>query len=117
MTHLDNCNTSYGQKKGRESNWQFDSRPWEVGNRPDSLACRWCVTHCWKALNEDYNFGLEPHRDRRSTPEVIVPQSCGTLSLGDFETPIWESRDKSHLDATPAEWCRVYYMGEGDGFP
>jgi hypothetical protein len=28
MTHLDICNISYGQKKGRESNWQFDSRPW-----------------------------------------------------------------------------------------
>jgi hypothetical protein len=25
---------SYGQKKGRESNWQFDSRPLKVGNRP-----------------------------------------------------------------------------------
>jgi hypothetical protein len=28
------CNPSYGQKKGRESNWQFDSRPLKVGNRP-----------------------------------------------------------------------------------
>jgi hypothetical protein len=25
MTHLGTWNTSYGQKKGRESNWQFDS--------------------------------------------------------------------------------------------
>jgi hypothetical protein len=25
--HLDICSSSYGQKKGRESNWQFDSRP------------------------------------------------------------------------------------------
>jgi hypothetical protein len=25
---------SYGQKKGRESKWQFDSRPLKVGNRP-----------------------------------------------------------------------------------
>jgi hypothetical protein len=24
---------------------------------------------------------------------------------------------KSHSDATPTEWCRVYYMGEGGGFP
>jgi hypothetical protein len=29
--------------------------------------------------------------------------------LGSLET-------KSHSDATPAEWCRVYYMGEGGGF-
>jgi len=32
--HLDICSSSYGQKKGRESNWQFDSRPLKVGNRP-----------------------------------------------------------------------------------
>ncbi len=31
--HLDICSPSYGQKKGRESNWQFDSRPLKVGNR------------------------------------------------------------------------------------
>ncbi len=30
---LNICSTSYGQKKGRESNWQFDSRPLKVGNR------------------------------------------------------------------------------------
>jgi hypothetical protein len=31
---LDICSPSYGQKKGWESNWQFDSRPLKVGNRP-----------------------------------------------------------------------------------
>jgi hypothetical protein len=29
----DICSPSYGQKKGRESNWQFDSRPLKVGNQ------------------------------------------------------------------------------------
>jgi hypothetical protein len=57
MTHLDIYNTSYGQKKGRESNWQFDPQPREVGNRPDSLACRWRATCRWKALDEGYNLG------------------------------------------------------------
>jgi hypothetical protein len=32
--HLDICSPSHGQKKGRESNWQFDSWPLKVGNRP-----------------------------------------------------------------------------------
>jgi hypothetical protein len=32
--HLDIYSPSYGQKKDRESNWQFDSRPLKVGNRP-----------------------------------------------------------------------------------
>jgi hypothetical protein len=38
---------------------QFDSQPQKVGNRPDFLACRWHVTHCWKVVDEGYNFGLD----------------------------------------------------------
>jgi hypothetical protein len=59
ITHLDIWNTSYGQKKGWESNWQFDSRPLKVRNRPDFLVFRWCATYHWKALNEGYNFALD----------------------------------------------------------
>jgi len=55
-SHLDIWNTSYGQKKGRESNWQFHSWPLKVGNRPNFLVCRWCATYRWKALDESYNF-------------------------------------------------------------
>jgi len=32
--HLDICSSSYGQKKGRESNCQFNSQPLKVENRP-----------------------------------------------------------------------------------
>jgi hypothetical protein len=56
MNHLDICITSYGKKKGRESNWQFDSRPLKVGNRPDPGACRWSANHHWKALDKSYKF-------------------------------------------------------------
>jgi hypothetical protein len=59
MTHLDIWNTSYGQKKGQESNWQFNSQPLKVKNQPDSLSCRWRATYHWKALNEGYNFSLD----------------------------------------------------------
>jgi hypothetical protein len=51
ITHLDIWNTSYGQKKGRESNWQLVSRPLKVKNHPNFLACRWHETYRWKALN------------------------------------------------------------------
>jgi hypothetical protein len=60
MTHLDISNTNYGQNKSQESNWQFDSQPWKVRNRLDSLACRWRVTCRWKAFDEGYNFNLNP---------------------------------------------------------
>jgi len=33
MNHLETSNTSYGQKKGRMSNWQFNFRPLKVKNR------------------------------------------------------------------------------------
>jgi hypothetical protein len=56
MSHLDIYNTSYGKKKGRESNWQFNSRPLKVKNQPNPDACRGSATHRWKALDESYNF-------------------------------------------------------------
>jgi hypothetical protein len=59
MGHLDIYSTSYGQKKGRESNWQFDSRPLKVKNRPDPGVCRGSATHHWKALKEKYTFALD----------------------------------------------------------
>jgi hypothetical protein len=59
IAHLDIWKTSYGQKKGRESNCQFDSRPEKVRNRPDLLGCKRRVTYRWKALDESYNFSLE----------------------------------------------------------
>ncbi len=59
MSHLDICSTSYGKKKGWESNYQFDSRPLKVKNRPNPDTCRGNATHRWKALNENYNFALD----------------------------------------------------------
>jgi len=56
MSHLDICSTNYGKKKGRESNWQFDSRPSKVGNQPDPSVWKWHTTHHRKALKESYKF-------------------------------------------------------------
>jgi hypothetical protein len=59
ISHLDICSPSYGQKKGRESNCQFDSRPLKVGNRLDSDVCRRSATWRWKALKESYKISLD----------------------------------------------------------
>jgi hypothetical protein len=59
MSHLDIWSPSYGQKKGRDSNWQFDSRPQKVKNRPDPDVRLGSATWRWKALNESYKFGSE----------------------------------------------------------
>ncbi len=57
--HLDICSPSYGQKKGRESNWQFASRPLKVRNRPLPDIRIGSATWRWKALKESYNFGSD----------------------------------------------------------
>ncbi len=75
--HLDICSPSYGQKKGRESNWQFDSRPLKVGNRP-ALDVRWgSATRRWKDLDEGYNIGLDlvPIRQLRDSISGVSGKS------------------------------------------
>jgi hypothetical protein len=59
MSNSDICSPSYGQKKGRESNWQFDSRPLTVRNRPFPDVRFRSATWRWKDLDEGYNFGLD----------------------------------------------------------
>ncbi len=55
--HLDIYSPSYGQKKGRESNCQFDSRPLKVGNRAlPNLQIESAIRR-WKNLDEGYKFG------------------------------------------------------------
>jgi len=71
ISHWDIYITSYGQKKGQESNWQFDSRPLKVGNRPDHGVCRWSATHRWKALEESYKVCFRPRPNQRFEPKVM----------------------------------------------
>ncbi len=52
IAHLDIWNTNYDQKKGRESNCHFDSRPQKVRNRPDLLGLHGHATYHWKALDK-----------------------------------------------------------------
>jgi hypothetical protein len=59
LEHLDICRPSYGQKKGRESNWQFDSQPLNVGNRPFPEVRIGSAIRRWKDLDEGYNFGSD----------------------------------------------------------
>jgi hypothetical protein len=57
--HLDIFRPSYGQKKGQESNWQFDSRPLKVGNRPlPNLRIESAIRR-WKDDDEGYKFGSD----------------------------------------------------------
>jgi hypothetical protein len=94
MCHLDISSSSYGQKKGRESNWQFDSRPLKVGKSTQI-----------RRLQEESNIALEssqrelqdcfkPHPNPRSEQEVMDAQNPGSPNQDNFRTPPWESWEK-----------------------
>jgi hypothetical protein len=105
-------NTNYGQKKGRESNWQFDSRPLKVGNLPDFLGWRRRATYRWKALDEGYNFASDRIAIWGLHKKLCALKVAGVPSDGISGLP-----QNDHLDVVPMEWRRVYYKGEGGGFP
>jgi hypothetical protein len=117
INHLDIYNPSYGQKKGWESNWQFDSQPLKVGNRPDSDIYKKRATWSWKALKESYKISLDLIPIEGLSKKLWMPKvpkvQLGTVSgilLGNL-------RKMCHSNVAPAGSYREYYMGEGGGFP
>jgi hypothetical protein len=117
MSHLDICSTSYGEKKGRESNWQFDSRPPKVGNWPDPDACKWSATSRWKDLNKSYKFALDLIPIGGLNKELWLRKVAGVQTETVSGLLLGSPGIKSHSDVGVAERCREYYMGEGGGFP
>jgi hypothetical protein len=96
IVHLDISSPSYGQKKGREWNWQFDSRPLKVGNRP-APNVRWESATChWKDLDEGYNIGSNLVPIRGWGEELWlskVPRVQPGHIRDNFRTPFRESRE------------------------
>ncbi len=90
--HLNICSPSYGQKKGRESNWQFDSRPLKVGNRPlPDLRIESAIRR-WKDLDEGYKFDSDLVAIRLCSRELWAPKVPGQFR-DNFGTPTRESRE------------------------
>ncbi len=81
--HLNICSPSYGQKKGRESNWQFDSRPLKVGNRPLSNLRIESAISRWKDFDKGYKFGSDLITIRLCSRELWAPKVSG-LHPGQF---------------------------------
>jgi hypothetical protein len=93
IAHLDICSPSYGQKKGRESNWQFDSQPLKVKNRPLLDLRIESAIRRWKDLSEGYKFGLDLIAIRLCNREFWAPKVPGQFR-DNFGTPTWESWEK-----------------------
>jgi hypothetical protein len=116
MTHLDIWNTSYGQKKGQESNW-FDSWALKVRNRPDFFACRWHATYRLKSFDKGYNFSLNLISIGGLHKKLWGPKITRVPILGILGFPLGSPKAKCHLDVGLVERHMVYYKGEGGGFP
>jgi hypothetical protein len=89
-------------KKGRESNWQFDSRPLKVGNQLDFLAFRWHATYSWKLFKEGYNFALDLISIRGLHTKLWAPKSQGSQ--------LWEFREMGVLGQN-AIWIWALWRG------
>jgi hypothetical protein len=106
---------SYGQKKGRESNWQFDSRPLKVGNRPlPNLQIESAIRR-WKDLDAGYKFGsdlvwFKPRCDQTSQSGVMSSQSPGTIS-GQFRDSNPGVPGKSDIQAWVLRSVTKYTIG------
>jgi hypothetical protein len=109
------CSPSYGQKKDREPNWQFDFRPLKVKNQPVPDVHSRSATWRWKALFEGYNFGLDlvpiGGWGEKLCSSKVPGLQPGTVSGLHFGSP----RKKSHSDATPMGERREYYREYGGG--
>jgi hypothetical protein len=49
--------------------------------------------------------------------KLCVLKGARILVVGISGLPLGSPGTKSHLDVAPVESCKVYYMGEGGGFP
>jgi hypothetical protein len=117
MSHSNIYSMSYVRKKGWKLNWQFDSWPLKVGNRLDFLACRQRATYRWKALDEGYNFALDLIAIEGLHKKLCAFKIAGVHADGISRLPLGSPGTKSHLDVAPVERHRIYYKGEGGGFP
>jgi len=112
MTHLSSWNISYGQKKGQKSNWQFDSQPLKVSNRPDFLVYRWRATYHWKVLDDDYNFALDLTSIEGLHKKLWAPKVARVSTLGISGLPLGSHGTKWHLGVGPVARHKVYYKGK-----
>jgi hypothetical protein len=77
------------------------------------MACDIPLKNSWRELQLCFRL----HFNQRPARKVMAPQSCRSPNLGNFETPLGSLGIKSHLDVGPMERCKIYYKGEGGGFP
>jgi hypothetical protein len=112
MTHLDIWNTSYGQKKGRKSNWQFE----KLGIAMIS-SCASGVQHTVGKISTKTTTFHQTSSQSEVFTEITGPQSCGIPNFENFRTPIWESQDKMPFKCRPRGEAQNILLGGRWWFP
>jgi hypothetical protein len=77
------------------------------------VACHIPLESFWRGLQ----LFFRTHINRRFAKKVMGPQSRRSPKFRNFGTPTWESRDKMPFGCGPRGRHKVYYKGEGGGFP
>jgi hypothetical protein len=75
------------------------------------------ATYRWKALDERYNFSLDRISIGGLLAKLWGSKVAGVLVGAISGLPFESPGKKSHLDVASVESCKVYYKGEGGGFP
>jgi len=75
------------------------------------------VTYHWKNLDKGYNFALDLISIKGLRTKLWALKLAGVPTLGISRLPLGNPGTKCHLDVSLVAKHRVYYKGEGGGFP
>jgi len=78
---------------------------------------RWRATYRWKDLNESYNFASDFISIRSMHAKLWAPIVTRIPVVGILGLTLGSPKTKCHLDVGLVERHKVYYKGEGGGFP
>jgi hypothetical protein len=77
----------------------------------------WHATYNWKALDKGYNFALNFISIEGLQTKLWAPKIARIPTLRISGFPLGSFGTKCHLGVSPVVNHRIYYKGEGDGFP
>jgi hypothetical protein len=75
------------------------------------------LTYRWKNLDKGYNFSLDLIAIRGLNKKLCAFKAAKVIVVRISELPLGSPMTKSHLDVAPMKSYKVYYKGEGGGFP
>jgi hypothetical protein len=75
------------------------------------------VTYRWKSLDEGYTFVLDLISIEGLHTKLWHPKVVRVPTLAISRLPLGSPVTKSHLDVSLVKRHKVYYKGEGGGFP